>query len=105
MKKLILVTIMIGLAACTNQTAERYAQEVEQQDQIKDDSYEKFEYDKVDVYHIQEIDGCEYILVNGYGNHEPALTHKGNCKYCLQRNQQQTLETYINENTEVTNEP
>jgi len=105
MKKLILVTIMIGLAACTNQTAERCAQEVEQQDQIEDDSYQTFEYGAVDVYRIQEIDGCEYILVNGYGNHEPALTHKGNCKYCLQRNQQPISETYNSENIEVTNEP
>jgi hypothetical protein len=40
----------------------------------------------MDVYHIQEIDGCEYILVNGMDNREPALTHKGNCKYCLERN-------------------
>jgi hypothetical protein len=30
---------------------------------------------------------------------EPALTHKGNCKYCLQRSQQSTLQTneYLNE--------
>jgi hypothetical protein len=48
--------------------------------------YKEFEYGNMDVYHIQEIDGCEYILVNGTANSEPALTHKGNCKYCLERN-------------------
>ena len=48
--------------------------------------YKEFEYSDMDVYHIQEIDGCEYILVNGTANSEPALTHKGNCKYCLERN-------------------
>jgi len=46
----------------------------------------------MDVYHIQEIDGCEYILVNGRENSEPALTHKGNCKYCLERNKQSVIE-------------
>jgi hypothetical protein len=52
----------------------------------------EFEYGDIDVYHIQEIDGCEYILVNGRENSEPALTHKGNCKYCLERNKQRVIE-------------
>ncbi len=52
----------------------------------------EFEYSDMDVYHIQEIDGCEYILVNGMDNREPALTHKGNCKYCLERNKQSVIE-------------
>lgn len=52
----------------------------------------EFEYGDMDVYHIQEIDGCEYILVNGRENSEPALTHKGNCKYCLERNKQSVIE-------------
>ena len=53
---------------------------------VPNNQYKEFEYGDVDVYHIQEIDGCEYILVNGRENSEPALTHKGNCKYCLERN-------------------
>ena len=58
-------------------------------------TYQEFEYGEVDEYHIQEIDGCEYILVNGQQNHEPALTHKGNCKYCIERtkNKEFGLET------------
>ena len=40
-----------------------------------------------DVYqgkHVEclEIDSCEYILVNGTG----WFSHKGNCKFCKQRN-------------------
>jgi hypothetical protein len=58
----------------------------------------EFEYGDMDVYHIQEIDGCEYILVNGRENSEPALTHKGNCKYCLDRNKQRVIE--VNEKEE-----
>jgi hypothetical protein len=58
----------------------------------------EFEYGDMDVYHIQEIDGCEYILVNGRENSEPALTHKGNCKYCLERNKQRVIE--VNEKEE-----
>ena len=99
MKKLILAAIVFGIVSCNQQQEQQTTSS-----QIKDDSYEKFEYGGVDVYHIQEIDGCEYILVNGYGNHEPALTHKGNCKYCLQRNQQSISETYNSEDTEVTND-
>ena len=34
------------------------------------------------------IDSCEYYeYSNGvFDNHVYSLTHKGNCKYCLQRN-------------------
>jgi len=31
-----------------------------------------------------EIDGCEYLLA-GWGN-TVVFTHKGNCKFCAQRN-------------------
>lgn len=89
MKKLILAAIVFGIVSCNQQQEQQTTS-----NQIEDNSYQIFEYGEVDVYHIQEIDGCEYILVNGYRNHEPALTHKGNCKYCLQRSQQSTLQTY-----------
>jgi hypothetical protein len=40
----------------------------------------------VNQYYIMEMtyDSCEY-LVSGYGNSQ-MMTHKGNCKYCQQRN-------------------
>jgi hypothetical protein len=34
---------------------------------------------------IIELDNCEYIAFQ-LGNHNGAVTHKGNCKYCLARN-------------------
>lgn len=42
-------------------------------------------------YSILTIDSCEYIECD-YGIFEQrvySLTHKGNCIYCIQRNQQQ----------------
>ena len=41
--------------------------------------------DKEDEMTIQVIDDCEYIVVNSSNNREPAITHKGNCKYCAER--------------------
>lgn len=37
-------------------------------------------------YEIREFEykGCEYLVV-GQG-HGQSITHKGNCKYCLERN-------------------
>lgn len=96
MKKLILIAIMISLTACTNIQTKPCSQE--QENQIKKEESVKFEYGDVDVFRIQEIDGCEYILINGNRNHEPAFTHKGNCKYCLERNQLQMDRNIINEN-------
>lgn len=60
--------------------------------EVEDSRSLEFEYGTIDVYHIQEIDGCEYILVNGRENTDPALTHKGNCKYCLERNKQRVID-------------
>lgn len=37
---------------------------------------------------IQEIDSCQYIVYD-YGVFDQrvyAITHKGNCKYCIERN-------------------
>jgi hypothetical protein len=37
-------------------------------------------------YEIKEFeyDGCQYIVIGAYDR--MTITHKGNCKYCLQRN-------------------
>lgn len=65
---------------------------------VDNSEYLEFEYGDYDVYRIQEIDGCEYIVVNGKTNEQPALTHKGNCKYCSQRNE--TKESSTEKNNE-----
>ena len=95
MKKLIFLIALFLFASC----GEDDEVTIEENIGLKDSSYIKFEYGEIDVYHIQEIDGCEYILVNGRENTEPALTHKGNCKYCLERNKQSTEE--VKEKEEV----
>ena len=81
MKKLLFLSLLF-LASCNSEP------EVDTTEETSNDegSYMMFEYGTVDEYHIQEIDGCEYILVNGSDAHEPAFTHKGNCKFCAERN-------------------
>ena len=44
---------------------------------------EPFDYVKNGYVHTIEVDGCEYILI--YGLNGGGLTHKGNCKYCAER--------------------
>jgi hypothetical protein len=89
MKKLILIlTASIVLFSCEREIEVT----VEKTTEAEGSRDLEFEYADMDVYHIQEIDGCEYILVNGRENSEPALTHKGNCKYCLERNKQSVIE-------------
>jgi hypothetical protein len=41
---------------------------------------DSYDYGKTQII---EIDSCQYILHIGYK--ETAITHKGNCKYCLTR--------------------
>ena len=46
----------------------------------------QFPYNKeLDQMVVVQIDGCEYIVLNSFSFKEPALTHKGNCKYCMER--------------------
>lgn len=46
----------------------------------------KFPFNEsTDQMTVTEIDSCEYIVFNSFSNHEPVITHKGNCKYCLER--------------------
>lgn len=47
------------------------------------------EKDSVIEYDVIEIDSCEYIMVqsrNYYGYKVTSISHKGNCKYCQERN-------------------
>lgn len=47
------------------------------------------ETDSVLEYDIIDIDSCEYIMVqsrNYYGYKVTSISHKGNCKYCQERN-------------------
>lgn len=37
----------------------------------------------VDKHRVVEIDHCEYVMINCGSN--ISLAHKGNCKYCKQR--------------------
>jgi hypothetical protein len=82
MKKLLLPLLLLVCVTSCSDEPETVPQTTKP---VPNDNYMMFEYGTTDEYHIQEIDGCEYILVNGTANHEPALTHKGNCKYCLER--------------------
>lgn len=37
------------------------------------------------LYKVVTIDSCEYLLTE-YWSSNASLSHKGNCKYCIQRN-------------------
>ena len=90
MKKI--VVILMGLflfVSCSDETETTT-------ENVDNSEYLEFEYGDYDVYRIQEIDGCEYIVVNGKTNEQPALTHKGNCIYCSQRNETKELSTEKN---------
>ena len=43
------------------------------------------------TYNVVEIDSCEYLVNHSdtyYGYDVISITHKGNCKYCRERNRQ-----------------
>jgi hypothetical protein len=96
MKKIVFLVGLFLLVSCSNEEDTETTTET-----VDNGEYLEFEYGTVDEYHIQEIDGCEYIVVNGKTNSDPALTHKGNCKYCLERNETKELSTEKNNEEEL----
>lgn len=92
MKKIVVILMGLFLFVSCSDDTETTTENVDNSE------YLEFEYGDYDVYRIQEIDGCEYIVVNGKTNEQPALTHKGNCKYCSQRNE--TKESSTEKNNE-----
>ena len=85
MKKILaIVGIALLFTSCIQQSAptpepEYVTPEVET---IRVNNLGVFPYQEIDQLNVIEIDGCQYIVANGQDNHEPTLTHKGNCKYC-----------------------
>lgn len=45
---------------------------------------EKNKENYVDGFHVVVVDSCEYICTTRV--HSGYMAHKGNCKYCLERN-------------------
>lgn len=71
MNKLLLATLILVFSSCTQQTIET----------------KKTEYyirGSINPIELTIIDSCEYFL-GDWGN-ATVLTHKGNCKFCKQRN-------------------
>lgn len=60
------------------------------------------EKDSTLEYDVIEIDSCEYIMVQSrtyYGNIVTSISHKGNCKYCKEKNSTE-IKQKIDANTE-----
>jgi hypothetical protein len=71
MKKLLLALLLTGITSCSRQNVER-----------KETIYTVGVHDPLELI---VVDGCEY-LYGDWGN-ATVLTHKGNCKYCVERSQ------------------
>lgn len=67
---IILTTLLITLGSCAKPTGSESDIKIEES------------------YEVKILDSCEYIYVSRRPwSAEFSLTHKGNCKYCLLRNQ------------------
>lgn len=56
------------------------------------------EKDSVIEYDVIEIDSCEYIMVKSEAYRLKKVTsiaHKGNCKYCKERNNTEQINTSV----------
>ena len=54
--------------------------------EVKDGSLHIEGYPELHSYKVREFEykGCEYLAIGS--GHSLTVTHKGNCKYCQQRN-------------------
>lgn len=60
------------------------------------------EKDSVIEYDVIEIDSCEYIMVQSETyrlKKATSIAHKGNCKYCKERNNTEQINTSVEHKT------
>jgi len=60
------------------------------------------EKDSTLEYDVIEIDSCEYIMIQSrtyYGYIVTSIGHKGNCKYCKERNNTEQINTSVEHKT------
>lgn len=65
------------------------------------------EKDSTLEYDVIEIDSCEYIMIQSrtyYGYIVTSIGHKGNCKYCKERNNTTTVSNIGNRTNNIVSE-
>jgi hypothetical protein len=87
--------LSLSLTACTveTETQLKIVSESEAEQIRADEEKEKRKTNIVGVK-IVEIDGCEYLEWENYSTHgyiNRNITHKGNCKFCIERQTARTL--------------
>ena len=93
MKKLFLILVVCStlLVACGPSAEEIALMEQQNQTHFKENKkliLGTFPYGNVDQLSVVVIDSCEYLVCNAASNSQIAITHKGNCKYCRARLQE-----------------
>ena len=73
MKKLLLGLVLLVMYSCGDVSVERVVE------------LNTYQVDGV-VIHTYDIDSCEYLGYIAMGSTSKYLTHKGNCRYCIERN-------------------
>jgi hypothetical protein len=96
MKKILISTIvLIAMVSCkraddTNHVYEQQlqqTQEVQQQAPLIPQTYVcDFPYSKnIDEINVVQIGDCEYLVAHALEQKDITITHKGDCKFCMQR--------------------
>lgn len=96
MKKILLATcIAIALVSCkepdqTNHVYEQQLQQTEVQVPLIPKTYVcDFPYGKnIDEINVVTIGECEYLVSNAQSQSDITMTHKGDCKFCMQRQEE-----------------
>lgn len=95
MKKILIASIsLLAMISCreTNDTKHIYDDEQiqvvqEQPEPLIPTTYVcDFPYSKnIDQINVVTIGECEYLVTNAQSQSDVAITHKGDCKFCIQR--------------------
>lgn len=90
MKKILALVILLGMSSCQETVStidSTPKEELQNNEGVKQvNSLGQFPYNKqIDQMVVVEVDGCQYIVLNSFSLKEPVMTHKGNCKFCIER--------------------
>jgi hypothetical protein len=90
MKKTLIASItLLAMISCreADDTNHVYEQQLQQQTPLIPKTYVcDFPYGKnIDEINVVTIGECEYLVANAQNNSDITMTHKGDCKFCIQR--------------------
>ena len=108
MKKILIATItLLAMISCREADETKHIYDDEQIQVVQEQPVPlipttyvcDFPYSKnIDQINVVTIGECEYLVTNAQSQSDVAITHKGDCKFCIQRQEDMIMRILLEKN-------